>query len=108
MSTVDAVRWASMSLAEQMANTGSEVGRSAKWLAKGKRSLAYSAYMRALDLMDMTIAHGRKGLPGRDALLKELLRARDCYAEAFNAADMDSLEYLDRYFSSFSSIYRRL
>lgn len=40
MATLDENRWASMSLAEQMANIGSEVGRSAKWLSKGKMTMA--------------------------------------------------------------------
>lgn len=108
MNMPDAERWASLSLAEQMANTGSEVGRSAKWLAKGKKDLADSAYLRALDLIDLTIRKARLGQSGRDALLKELLRARDCYTEAFSTADMDMLSYLDRYFCSFASICRRI
>lgn len=106
MNRIDADRWASMTLAEQMANTGSEVGRSAKWLAKGKMGLADGAYLRALDLIDLTIAYGRLGMPGRDALLKELLRARDCYTESFNRADIETLDYLDRYFGQFASICR--
>ena len=106
MNIPDAERWASLTLAEQMANTGSEVGRSAKWLSKGKKDLAEGAYLRALDLMDLTISYGRLGQPGRDALLKELLRARDCYTEAFNTLDMETLSYLDHYFCSFAFICR--
>ena len=37
---LDADRWASISLMEQMANIGSEVGRSCKWLMKGKPDMA--------------------------------------------------------------------
>lgn len=107
MNMPNAERWASLSLAEQMANIGSEVGRSVKWLSKGKKDMADSAYLRALDLIDLTISRGRPGQSGRDALLKELLRARDCYTEAFSTLDMDTLGYLDRYFFSFSSICRR-
>ena len=37
---LDADRWASISLMEQMANIGSEVGRTCKWLMKGKSDMA--------------------------------------------------------------------
>ena len=37
---LDADRWASISLMEQMANIGSEVGRTCKWLMKGKPDMA--------------------------------------------------------------------
>jgi len=104
---LDINRWASMSLAEQMANTGSEVGRSAKWLAKGNKELADGAYLRALDLIDLTIAVGRHGKPGRHALLKELCRARDCYTEAFLDRDLASLNSLDKYFYQFALLCRK-
>ena len=68
MNTVNRERWASLSLAEQMANIGSEVGRSAKWLTKNKPDLAEGAFHRATELMDLTLDYGRQGSPGRDAL----------------------------------------
>ena len=45
----DSNRWASLSLSEQMANIGSEVGRTKKWILLGKTDLADSAFIRALD-----------------------------------------------------------
>lgn len=106
MAPLDETRWASISLAEQMANIGSEVGRSMKWLVKGKASLADGAYLRALDLFDLTIKYGRLSSPGRGAFLKEICRARDLYNESFITKDIESLSYLDKYFAQFALICR--
>ena len=78
MNTVNRERWASLSLAEQMANIGSEVGRSAKWLTKNKPDLAEGAFNRATELMDLTLDYGRQG----------------------------SLSYLEKYFCQFAAIFR--
>ena len=102
----DESRWASMPLAVQMANLGSEVGRTAKWLVKGKDNLAFSAYIRALDLFDLTIKYGRKGTDGKAELLKELCRGRDLFTESFLKKDMDTLIWLDHYFLWFSKVVR--
>lgn len=106
MAPLDENRWASISLAEQMANIGSEVGRSMKWLIKDKPSLADGAYLRALDLFDLTIKYGRLSSSDRGPFLKEICRARDLYNESFLAKDFDSLSYLDKYFSQFALICR--
>jgi len=106
MTGLDEQRWASLTLAEQMANIGSEVGRSGKWLARGKSVQAESAFLRALDLIDLTIKYGRSGSPGRSCLLKELCRARDCYTESFLSGDEAALSFLDKYFGSFAAICR--
>ena len=106
MAPLDETRWASISLAEQMANIGSEVGRSMKWLVKDKSSLAEGAYLRALDLFDLTIKYGRLSSPGRGAFLKEICRARDLYNESFITKDIESLSYLDKYFAQFALICR--
>ena len=50
MGTVDLERWREMPLTEQMANIGSEVGRTRKWTEKGNPSMAESAFLRALAL----------------------------------------------------------
>jgi len=104
MTGLNEERWASMTLAEQMANIGSEVGRSAKWLSKGKQVMADGAFLRALDLIDLTIQFGRKGQPGRKYLLRELCRARECYTGAYLSADYPTLAFVDSYFTSFVSI----
>lgn len=46
---IDIERWREMPLIEQMANIGSEVGRTRKWAEKGNTRMAESAYLRALD-----------------------------------------------------------
>ena len=106
MNTVNRERWASLSLAEQMANIGSEVGRSAKWLTKNKPDLAEGAFNRATELMDLTLDYGRQVSPGRDALLKELGMARLYYTESYQRRDQDSLSYLEKYFCQFAAIFR--
>jgi len=106
MTKLNEERWAAMSLAEQMANIGSEVGRSAKWLSKGKQEMDESAFLRALDLIDLTIKYGRRGMENRDCLLRELCRARECYTGAFLSKDSSTLSYLDRYFGSFVTACR--
>lgn len=106
MAPLDETRWASISLAEQMANIGSEVGRSRKWLTKDRPSMAEGAYLRALDLFDLTIKYGRQSSPDRGPFLKEICRARDLYNESYLTKDFDSLSYLDKYFSQFALICR--
>ena len=91
-----------MPLMEQMANIGSEVGRTCKWIAKGKPQMAAGAYVRGLDLIDLTIKYGRLGMPGRDALLKELCRGRDIFTDAFTTENIEDLNWLDRYFTHFA------
>lgn len=103
----DAERWASLSLIEMMANIGSEVGRSAKWTAKGKTDLAEGAFIRALDLFDLTIRYARLGHAGRSEALTELCRSRDLFTEAFLDKDSGALYSLDRYFSHFAMAQRR-
>lgn len=104
--TIDVDRWAAMTLLEQMANIGSEVGRTRKWMEKGKMQLAESAFYRGLDLIDATIKVGRSNSPSRVCLLKELCRVRELYAEAFLENDSNSLAYLDKYFGQFAAAVR--
>ena len=98
----DEKRWSAMPLAEQMANIGSEVGRTRKWLSKGKIAMAEGAFVRALDLIDLTVKYGRLGKPSRGALLEELCRAREIFCGAYLEADFDNLAYLDKYFGDFA------
>ena len=105
--TVAEERWASLSLMEQMANIGSEVGRTRKWIEKGKMQTAEGAFVRALDLIDITIKVGRFNMDSRPCLLEELCRVRELFAGAFLERDADNLAYLDKYFSQFASALRR-
>lgn len=103
----DIERWATMPFMLQMANIGSEVGRTSKWMLKGRKDMAESAFIRALDLMDLTIKCGRLGTPGRAPMLKELLRSRDMFADAFLSEDTATLSWLDSYYSAFARACRR-
>ena len=105
--TINIDRWAAMTLMEQMANIGSEVGRSRKWLAQGKQQFAESAFFRGLELVDATIKSGRCNMANRSCLLLELCRARDLFSESFLNRDLDGLDYLEKYFGQFASAIRR-
>lgn len=107
MGTIDIERWSEMPLVEQMANIGSEVGRTRKWTEKGNALMAESAFLRALDLIDATIRTGRYGLDSRGALLKEICRARDLFTESYLSSDCQTLSYLDKYFGQYALAARR-
>lgn len=48
-------RWQTLSLDEQLGNVGSEVGRSAKWQARGNFKMRDHALDHAFELLDFTI-----------------------------------------------------
>lgn len=100
-------RWAGMPFIVQMANIGSEVGRTFKWRRKGNENMAKGAFVRALDLFDLTIAVGRISEPFslRDSMLKEAIRARNQFCEEFLSEDNDALLLSDKYFSHFAKAY---
>jgi hypothetical protein len=91
-------RWGRLSLAEQLANVGSEVGRLRRWRGRDER-LATAAFERALELLDLTLADAR--WRGR---LKEIARVREllCDAAAGGQEYGTTLEALDRYFLAFA------
>ena len=96
--------WADMPFAKQMANIGSETYRATKWLAKGRRDNAEKAFERMQELIDLTIAYGRRGQPNRKALLKELCRFRELYCGAFLDGNLDTLSALNRYLDHFAHV----
>ena len=91
-------RWQTLSLVEQLANVGSEVGRARRWKEKDPSSCE-NAFGRALELLDLTI-----GDPRWKGRRKELTRARELLCDAM----MGGKEYgsdlagLDRYFYPFA------
>ena len=93
----DPARWHTLSLAEQLGNIGSEVGRTAKWHSKNPAH-SEMAFARALELFDLTIADPR--WRGR---LNEIARAREVFCDAaeggthFNATLEDLEPYFDRF-----------
>jgi hypothetical protein len=71
-------RWGSLSLLEQLANTGSEVERALSWSAKGNSDYGTRALDRALELLGLTIADPKNRLR-----LKELTRTREALLDYF-------------------------
>jgi hypothetical protein len=96
-------RWAELSLVEQLANIGSEVGRACRARTSGNKSRLDSALARALDLFDLTLADDR--WRGRR---KEIARAREIVCDVLVGDDRDptSVEWLDRYFLAFARAAR--
>ncbi len=90
--------WKRLTLAEQLANVGAEVGRMRR--PRG----ATGAFERALELLDLTLADDR--WRGRR---KEIARAREllCDAAAGGQEYGTTLEDLDRYFLAFAVLARR-
>jgi hypothetical protein len=91
-------RWHELPLVEQLGNVGSEVSRLRRWRLRDER-LAQSAFERALELLDLTLADPR----WRDRL-RELARAREllCDAALGGPEYGTTLEDLDRYFLAFA------
>lgn len=91
-------RWQQLSLAEQLANVGSEVGRMRRWRGRDERLMA-GAFARALELLDLTLVD-----PRWRYRLREIARAREllCDAAAGGSDYGTTLEDLDRYFLAFA------
>jgi len=91
-------RWGQLSLIEQLANVGSEVGRMLRWRHRDQR-LTAAAFERALELLDLTLTD-----PRWRERLREIARAREllCAAAAGGTDYGTTLEDLDRYFLAFA------
>ena len=96
-------RWQELSLAEQLANVGAEVGRMRRRRGPGEL-VAQPAFERALELLDLTLADPR--WRGRR---REIARAREVLCDtAFGGREYGAtLEDLDRYFLDFAVLARR-
>ena len=96
-------RWGKLTLAEQLGNVGSEVGRMLR-ARGGDQGLRTRAFERALELLDLTLADQR--WRGR---LREIARARELLCDAASGGTEygTTLEDLDRYFLAFAVAARR-
>ena len=95
--------WLKFSLAEQLGNVGSEVGRAAMF--QGKDEARFRVCVdRALELFDMTMED-----PRWRARLFEIARARElfCQAAAGENAYSTTLRDLEQYFLPFALAARR-
>lgn len=71
-------RWQALSLIAQLANIGSEVERALNWQAKRNSEYSRLAVLRALELLNLTIAD-----PRHRRRLKELTRLREALLDYF-------------------------
>lgn len=96
-------RWQKLSLAEQMANIGSEVSRAIHWQEKDKK-LFWGAIERALELFYLTVAD-----PRRHNQLKELTRLREIFCDAvLGGKEYGSrLQDIEHYFFYFALYSRK-
>lgn len=95
-------RWAEMSLAEQLANIGSEVYRISIALQAGKKERAQKAYERALELMDLSIA-----AKPREAALKELRLARELFCKSYETKSKSDFDFPNKYYFQFACMVRK-
>ena len=70
--------------------------------------MAEGAFVRALELIDLTLKFGRLGSPYRGDMLKELCKVRELFCGAYETADISLLRWLDKYFGDFALAQRRM
>jgi hypothetical protein len=92
-------RWHKLSLIEQLANIGSEVGRTGKWFEKNKEYFE-GAFMRAIELFELTLSDARWNY----GQLKEIGRVKEVFCDAVRGGKeyKSSFEDLDKYFLLFA------
>jgi hypothetical protein len=95
--TFDTKKWAEMDTFNQMGNIGSEVGRALAAKRQGKADRCQAAFYRGLDLIDET---ARIWTVQKKPGLKELLYARDLFAESITTDKLDPT--LEAYFMQFA------
>lgn len=96
-------RWQKLSLAEQLANIGSEVNRVLRWKGKDEKNFE-NAVLRTLELFDLTLEDSR-----RRKGLREIARARELFCDAiYGSGEYNTtLEDLDHYLLQFAYLARR-
>jgi hypothetical protein len=97
-------RWREMTLAQQLANIGSEVDRAIRSSQSGQVARFENALDRALELFDLSAADDRWRGPRR----REVLRAREEFCRLFFDDDVhpESASGLSRYFLQFTILAR--
>lgn len=104
--TVDLTRWAQFSLLDQMANIGSEVGRTMDARRAHDDERFWGALQRALDLFEATVLTEKDRKPHR---LKEVGRAKEEFVRIAteDRFDDDEARRLEAYFMQFALASRR-
>ncbi len=98
---VDRIKWAKMSIFDQMGNISSEVGRAIIAKKQNDTENLENAVIRALDLFDATVAELVKTKSIRS---KEVLRSKDQFLAIINEQSPTSQELnsLERYFTQYA------
>ena len=96
-------RWVTLSLADQLGNIGSEVGRARKWQGRDEQSF-WGAVTRALELLELTQAD-----PRWRKRRAEINRARETFADAVLGGKEygTTLADLEKYFMQFAVLSAR-
>jgi len=99
-------RWWTLSLAEQLGNVGSEIGRASNWMSRNPGT-ALLAFHRALELIDLTLADPR--LRGSRARLREIARAREVVVDFFAGSNEygSTAGSLQKYFDQYALAARK-
>jgi hypothetical protein len=99
-------KWWELSLAEQLGNVGSEVGRAVRW-TPSHPARAEAAFHRALELFDLTLDDPRHRRSV--ARLREIARAREVVVDFLSGANQygSSGPSLQRYFAAFAAAARK-
>lgn len=88
-------RWNKLSLVEQMANVGSEIGRTISWKGKNKKN-SELAFYRALELLELTLSDMKNKQGGK---LKEIARVKEMLVDwylgsvSYNSTDNQWQKY---------------
>ncbi len=92
-------KWRKLPFAVQMANVGSEIGRTINWRKKGNEAYAMQAFERGLELLDLTIKAQVDRLG-----LRELTRLREFLVDYFVGENIykSSSQYFEKYFYYFN------
>ncbi len=100
-----AERWGALCVSEQMANVGSEVGRTIRAHQANNSARFDAALARALELFDLTATDAR----WMGHRTREILRAREEFCRLFFDPDVsaDSADGLERYFLHFAQAANR-
>lgn len=99
-------KWFTMTLAEQLANIGSEVNRTIASFEKDDNERMNKAIDRTLELFDLTLADRR----WKDRL-KEITRSRELFCSLFfdqenNIDRKNQMDFLNEYFLQFAVLAR--
>jgi len=96
--------WAELTLAEQLANIGSEVERAIKWKEKGNNDYSQKAFLRSLELLSFSLDCQKNG-----ARLKELTRLYEALVDYFNGENIfsSSAQLWRKYFYAFNWLARK-